>query len=121
MTARDRPHVPLPPAKLRADAKVVVLAPNEIADIASAARALPDPRELPEGRLVLVGPTVREPRSIAKSVLAAFGRAKTIPRWLRCSALVARGYVRVGASVDPDTKEDLAWGYAPAASPTEPC
>jgi hypothetical protein len=119
MTTRHRPHVPLPSSKLRSEAKVIALAPNEIADIASAARALPDPAELAEGTLVLVGATVREPKSIAKSVLAALGRAKTIPRWVRCSALVARGYVRVGASIDPDTKEDLVWGYAPPT--TGPC
>jgi hypothetical protein len=46
----------------------------------------------------------------ARTVLAILGRARTVPRAVRCSALVARGYVRVGAAED-DRRVDLAWGY----------
>ncbi len=122
MSARERivrlPHVPLPPAEARANAKTVALGPNEIDDVGAAARALPDLAELEAGTLVLVIRELREPRSIARSVLAALGRSKTAPRAIRCSALVARGYVRVGAGIDPDTRADVAWGYVPV---TEPC
>lgn len=110
------PHVPLPAASARKEARVVALAPEEIADVASAARALPDPSDLPEGTLVMVDGRLREARSIARSVLAALGRTKSASRAIRCSALVARGYVRVGAATDPDERTDWAWGYA-----TGPC
>jgi hypothetical protein len=73
---------------------------------------LPDPAELPFGTLVLVPGEVSKARSLARSVLAVFGRTKTVARSLRCSALVARGYVCVGAA-DDETHADLAWGYAP--------
>jgi hypothetical protein len=44
-----------------------------------------------------------------------FGRGKTVSRVERCSALVARGYVDVGAAED-ELGADLAWGRAPARS-----
>lgn len=75
---------------------------------------LPDPRELEPGTLVLVpGNTVLH-RSLARAVLAVFGRPRTIPRALRCTALVARGYVGVGAAGEEGA--DIAWGYAPSES-----
>lgn len=124
MSAKERlgrlPHVPLPPPDARRRAEVVALSETDAADVGAAARALPDPAELEAGTLVLVGAELRAPRSLARSVLAALGRSKTAPRAIRCSALVARGYVRVGAGVDPDTRADVAWGYAPPPV-TGPC
>ena len=49
-----------------------------------------------------------------RSVLGALGRKEKVSRAARCTALVVRGYIRVGAGTDPDTDADLAWGYAPA-------
>lgn len=121
MSARERiarlPHVPLPSPEARAKAKTVALGPTEIEDVGVAARALPDPSELDGGTLVLVTSELRGPRSITKSVLAALGRTRTASRAIRCSALVARGYVRVGAGTDPDTRADVAWGYVPVTGP----
>ena len=48
-----------------------------------------------------------------RSVLGALGRKRGVSRAARCTALVARGYMRVGAGTDPDTDADLCWGYAP--------
>ena len=115
--AIKRPHVPLPHPDERAKAKVVALAPDEIEDVGLAARALPDPASLDASTLVIVEGEVRAEKSLVRSVLGALGRKHTVPRAIRCSALVARGYVRVGAGSDPDTRADLAWGYVP----TEPC
>lgn len=102
-----RPHVPLPPANDRSNAKVVTL------------DALPEPSALDPGTLVIVNDETQGGRSLVKSVLGALGRKQTVSRAARCTALVARGYIRVGAGTDPDTDADLAWGYAPAS--TEPC
>jgi hypothetical protein len=35
-----------------------------------------------------------------------------VPRAARCTALVARGYVGVGASVDDASHTDIAWGLS---------
>jgi hypothetical protein len=76
---------------------------------------LPDPSELPPASLVVVTGELGGRRSLARSVLAVFGRDKPVSRALRCSALVARGYVGIGAAQD-EAGGDLAWGY----TPTEP-
>lgn len=38
--------------------------------------------------------------------------AVTVPRATRCAALVARGYVAVGAGIDDTTGTDVAWGLS---------
>lgn len=95
-----------------AEARAVALGPADVADVASLARALPDPDTLPPGALVVVLPNVIDPPSLGSRLLAALGRGRTVSRALRSSALVARGYVRVAAGVDTDTRADLVWGYA---------
>jgi hypothetical protein len=100
-----RPHVPLPPATERANAKTVSL------------DALPDPASLEPGTLVIVNDETRGGRSLVKSVLGALGRKQTVSRAARCTALLSRGYIRVGAGIDSDTDADLCWGYVA----TEPC
>jgi hypothetical protein len=95
------------------DAQAVVLGPGDAEDAEAIARALPDADALAEGTLVLVLPEVVTSASLAARVLAALGRGRTVPRALRCTALVARGYVDVAAGIDPTTRADLAWGYAP--------
>ena len=121
--ARSRITLPLG-AKLvddadDADALAVALGPADIGDAASVARALPDPDELPAGTLLLVLPHVASTPSLAGRFLAAMGRGPTASRAVRATALVARGYVRVAAGVDRETRSDLVWGYAPTV--TEPC
>ena len=95
-----------------ADAHAVALVQADVADVASLARALPDPDGLPPGVLVVVLPNVVDPPSLGSRLLAALGRGRTVSRALRASAMVARGYVRVAAGVDADTRLDLVWGYS---------
>jgi hypothetical protein len=104
------------PFEVRDDAKdvAVALGPEAI-DIASVARAIPEAATLEEGAMVVVLPFADAP-SLASRVLAVLGRGRTVARAHRCSALLARGYIRIGASVDPETKLDLAYGFA-----TGPC
>jgi hypothetical protein len=101
-------------AKLPADlgeAKVVELGENDAASLAGVIAALPDPATLDAGALVVVPADIRGGGSLARSVLAVFGRKKTVARTRRCTALVARGYVDVGAADSDDG--DLAWGRPP--------
>jgi hypothetical protein len=113
--ARSRITLPLG-AKLDADAAAyaVALGPADVIDVATVARALPDPDALPAGTLLLVLPNVVGAPSLAGRFLAAMGRGPTASRALRATALVARGYVRVAAGVDRESngsKADLVWGY----------
>jgi len=93
----------------RASAKRVSLSEKDATSTAGIMLALPDPSELAPGALVIVPAQIGGGRSFTKSVLAVFGRNKTVPTALRCTALVARGYVHVGAA------DDLAFGYVPAS------
>jgi hypothetical protein len=107
--------VPPVGAKLTADADAyaVALGPKDATEVASVARALPDPDALASGTLVFVLPQAIDVPSLAGRFLAALGRGPTVSRALRASALVARGYVRVGAGIDRETRSDLVWGYVP--------
>lgn len=96
-----------------AAAQAVALGPADIVDVTTLASALPDPDELPAGTLLVVLGTVVDPPSLASRVLAALGRGRTVPRATRATALVARGYVRVAAGVDRESRSDLVWGYSP--------
>ncbi len=97
----------------RAAAATVSLADADTSSVRAVMNALPDPSSLTPGTLVVVpAELTSRSRSLARSVLAVFGRAKTASRALRCSALVARGYVDVG-SAENESGADLAWGYAP--------
>jgi len=109
--ARDSPDAGEPAAH------AVALGPESAGDVAAIIRALPPVSEVGAGSLVVVLGSVVEPPTLANRVLGALGRGRTLPRALRCSALVARGYVDVGAGTCPVTGADLAWGYAPAALP----
>jgi hypothetical protein len=100
-----------------AAAYAIVLGPADALDVATVAHALPDPGELPDGTLLIVLPHVVDPPSLASRFLAALGRGRTVSRAMRSTALVARGYVRVAAGVDRDSRSDLVWGYSVTEQP----
>ena len=100
---------PLNPEVLKS-ARVVELSESDAASLASVAAALPDPADLDAGTIVVIPAGLAGGKSLGRSLLAVFGRAKTVARTRRCSALVARGYVDVGAADGPDG--DFAWGRA---------
>lgn len=111
--ARARLHAPLGATfDPGAEAYAVVLGPADATSVAAVARALPDPGELPDGTLLVVLPHVIDAPSLASRLFAALGRGRTVSRALRSSALVARGYVRVAAGVDRESRSDLVWGYS---------
>lgn len=105
-----------PTEEQRKSARVVAIAEGDAGSAASIARALPDPSSLDPGTLVIVPREIAGAQSFARSVLAVFGRAKTIERALRCTALVSRGYVDVGAADEEDRRSDLAFGFSPSSS-----
>ncbi len=101
------------------DGCAVALGPDDVVDLASVARALPDPATLEPEMIVVVLGRVASARSLFGALIGALGRGPSVDRALRCSALVARGFVRVGAGTD-EAGADLAWGYVPSRV-TEPC
>jgi len=67
---------------------------------------LPDASTLASGTRVVVLPDA----SRGKGLLAAFSK-KTHARSARCAALLLRGYVNIGAEMEPKTKQDLVFGF----------
>ncbi len=97
--------------------KEIALARADAVDLAAIVRALPDPSTLEEGtRVVVLGSLAEEP-SLKHRLFAAFGLKGDggVPRALRCTALVARGYVGVGAAED-GAGRDIAFGSVPSAT-----
>lgn len=80
--------------------------------VADVVRALPDPETLAPGTQVLVPETAPRAGRLAR-FFGALGGGGGVTRSLRCSALVARGYVDVGAAFDDATRTDVAWGFVP--------
>lgn len=70
--------------------------------------ALPDPSTITAGEHV--GMSASAPKK--KGLAALFGKAKTAHVSVRCAALLAKGYVDVGAAVDGKGNE-IAFGRAP--------
>lgn len=97
-----------PPADLTA-ARTIAIAETHAGSAAAIMTALPDPATLDPRTLVALLPASAGEKSFGRSLLAAFGRTKKIDLAKRCSALVLRGYVDVGAA------DDIAWGYAPGS------
>ncbi len=73
----------------------------------------PLPGTLPPGTLVLILGEVAPKDALIGRWL---GPRVRVPRHLRGSALLARGYVRLGAGIDA-SGNDLAWGYAGDEAP----
>jgi hypothetical protein len=77
---------------------------------ADVAGQLPVAASLPPGTPVLVLGNAANDGALWR----LFARGVPVPRGARCSALIARGYVDVGAGVDEVSGADLVWGSAPA-------
>jgi len=85
-------------------------AASERAQVDAAAVQIPPAREVARGRLVIVLPERAAPAGILARLFGG-GRA-SVPRSVRATALLARGYGAIGACVDPKTDLDLVWGVA---------
>jgi hypothetical protein len=77
--------------------------PRALAEVVA---QLPRASSLAPGTLVVILGTAANERPFWR----LFARGAEVPRAARCSALVARGYVDIGAGLDEATGADLAWG-----------
>ena len=75
---------------------------------ASVASQIPPASSLPPGTKVTVLPTASRKAGALQRLLG--NRGVPVPKWTRCSALLARGYVGVSAA------GDAAWGTSPPHS-----
>ena len=94
---RDRPRCRGLPGKRRARGSRRVQVPPATA--------------LPPGAPVVVFGGAIAPRRFWTRILG--DTLVPVTRAARCGALIARGYVDVGAGLDATTKADLAWGFSP--------
>jgi hypothetical protein len=107
---------PAPPFGLRtwspdAQATAVLLDATgvDLAEVGAVAQQIPGADALPGGTPVLVLGAAARPGSFWRRILG--GRRIPVARATRCTALIARGYVDVGAG-DADGV-DVAWGWVP--------
>jgi hypothetical protein len=117
VTRDESAKPPKPPLGLRtwtpSATAVALLLDAQLADLgslASVAAQVPLASELAGGTTVFVLATASQRRSLWRW----FAASVAIPRAVRCSALLARGYVDIGAGTDEATGADLAWGSAPS-------
>jgi hypothetical protein len=109
-------HAPAPPFGLRAWSKeapavTVLLDAGEVTmkEPADIAVQIPHATDLPHGTLVFVLATAVRSGGMMRWLGL---RTIQVPRVARCTALVARGYVSVGAGLDDVTGADIAWGIS---------
>ncbi len=86
------------------DATDLVIALNT-SELDAIAAELPAPESLTPNALVVLLPAATN-----VGLRALFSSTKAASRAARSAALLARGYVALGACVDPHTKLDLVWG-----------
>jgi hypothetical protein len=122
--ARAASAAPKPPLGLRvwspqASGAAIVLDPGkerpengELDDVVATLAQIPEASTLPPGTPVVVFGEAADHRPLWRKLLAA--RPTRVSRAARCGALIAQGYVDVGAGIDEETGADLAWGKSPS-------
>jgi len=103
------PRAPFGLGGLSADGDAWLIALSEADSVATAAAILPAPASLSPGALLVILPEVPS----ARGLLSLFSAGRPASRSVRAGALLVRGYVDLGACVDPHTRLDLVWGRAP--------
>ena len=94
-----------------APAVAVLLDLSGGAPLPTACAQVPDGDAHGEGTLLVILGDSRAAPSLLGRYFAA--RRAPIPRAVRATALLARGFVRIGAAIDPVSGMDLVWGFGP--------
>jgi len=76
------------------------------------ASTLPAPETVAPGAMVIVLGETASSGGLVARLLQSLRRDESIPRAARASALLARGYTRIGAARDEASAHDLVWGFA---------
>jgi hypothetical protein len=108
---------PTPPLGLTAwsdsSARDVAILLDRAATVDEVAEQIPRASERPAGSLVVV---LGELASSGARLARWLRPRARVERSLRSTALLARGYERLGGALDSKTGIDVAWGYAPEAT-----
>jgi len=80
-------------------------------DVEWIAGQLPETSSLSGGQLVVVLARGAPQTALIHRLLA---RRPWAPNAVRATALLSRGYVRIGAGFDARSRGDVVWGYAPS-------
>jgi len=86
--------------------------PNDLA--AQIAGVLPAPESLARGALLIILGEAPSQGGLVARVLQTLRRGEPVPRTARATALLARGYLHIGAARDEASGHDLVWGFAPS-------
>ncbi len=84
---------------------------SEGPEVAEVIAQLPEIGSIPPGTKVVVAGRAATPSGLFARI---FGGKKTVPRAVRSSALLARGFVDIAAASEGD--DDLVWGFTPASA-----
>ena len=91
-------------------ADTVLLLESTEDDDALVPRQIPDAASLPAcARIYVLGATA-SPAGVLARLLSS---RRSVPRVVRCTALLGRGYVDIGAGIDVASGADVAWGAVP--------
>jgi hypothetical protein len=107
-TKPPRPPFGLPAWSDNASAVAVIVDASTCAveDPAQVAAQIPAPSTLAPGTRVFVLAAASRGAGLFRRLM----RPPSIPRVVRCTALLARGYTAIGAGVDDVSRQDVAWG-----------
>jgi hypothetical protein len=83
----------------------------DLANVGAVAEQIPSADALPGGTPVVILGTAARRGPLWRRLLG--GRGILVTRASRCTALIARGYIDVGAAADEPTGTDIAWGWVP--------
>lgn len=84
---------------------------SEGPDVAEVISQLPEIDSVPPGTKVVIAGRAAAPSGLFARI---FSGKKTVPRAVRSSALLARGFVDIAAASEGD--DDLVWGFTPPSS-----
>ncbi|MEO6418273.1 MAG: hypothetical protein ABIP39_02635 [Polyangiaceae bacterium] len=87
---------------------VLVLKANGEMAVAEVVSQLPGIDSVPAGTKLVIAGRLASPTGLLARI---FSGKKTVPRAVRSSALLARGFVDIAAASEGD--DDLVWGFAP--------
>ena len=108
-SSRSAPKPPFGLSGFADDAPALAIETDREDTLASIAERIPAASELSEGTAVVILGSAGRGRGL---VAKLFGKNDPVPRALRASALLVRGYRDIAASVDEASGHDLVTGLA---------
>lgn len=103
-----KPRAPFGIGDVADDGEAWLVALTNAESVAAAAAELPNPSSLAPGTLLVILPEA----PTRGGLFSLFSSGRAASRSVRTGALLVKGYVDLGACIDPHTRQDLVWGRA---------